>query len=422
MAHHISESGLDLVDPSVLPPKLASAGDQALLTTLQAVLKRGIKPPTPSKCSFLETDVGVATVVLSRIIESSPSEEDSVAPFYEHWETCLELLRSGVAQAKARAGGEYEEEACEVLYARAGLLYALLRLRAGLERAEGGNRAVGSLDKRKSVVDAVRRVVGDDFLGGIVKAIIEIGRVGARDWVFSFPPLMWTWHGKRYLGAAHGVGGILHVLWNCPLGVLEPYTGEMIKTLSWLMDCQEPNGNWPTKAPDGFFDPIQDTDAELIQWCHGASGICVFLCTTLRRDTPRISLEKALRRRVVQAVYEGARIVYRHGLLKKGIGICHGVAGSVYALLAAARVLDDKKTGDVDDDKMTLKSGYLHKAVHLAQLATQYQELTASGKMKRPDAPWSLYEGAAGMCCAWSEVLCRMEDVRVSGIPGFDDF
>ena len=39
----------------------------------------------------------------------------------------------------------------------------------------------------------------------------------------------------------------------------------------------------------------------------------------------------------LRAVDRAANLVYRHGLLRKGLGACHGTAGSVFALLAAAR-------------------------------------------------------------------------------------
>ena len=91
-----------------------------------------------------------------------------------------------------------------------------------------------------------------------------------------------------------------------------------------------------------------------------------------------------------------------------------GVAGSVHALLAASDALDT-----------TSKREFFTKAAHLAFLATLYEDLTSSGEMSVPDHPWSLYEGLSGTCCAWAEVLCRMdtkEPRRVrSGFPGVDD-
>lgn len=111
--------------------------------------------------------------------------------------------------------------------------------------------------------------------------------------------------------------------------------------------------------------------------------------------------------------------MYRHGLLRKGVGICHGVAGSVYALIAISDILDHHSTnpGQMPNKK------YLSRAVHLAHMATIYETFTANGEMTTPDRPLSLYEGLAGMCCAWTEVLLRLEGKRnlYRGIPGFDD-
>jgi Lanthionine synthetase C-like protein len=114
--------------------------------------------------------------------------------------------------------------------------------------------------------------------------------------------------------------------------------------------------------------------------------------------------------------------VYRHGLLRKGVGICHGVAGSVYALLAVSDILDHHSTNPAKPDQTPSKK-YLLRAVHLAHLATSHETLTANGEMATPDRPWSLYEGTAGMCCAWAEVLLRLEGKRslYRGMPGFDD-
>lgn len=54
---------------------------------------------------------------------------------------------------------------------------------------------------------------------------------------------------------------------------------------------------------------------------------------------------------------------------------------------------------------------YFLRAIHLAQLTTTYETLTHKGEMRTPDRPYSLYEGIAGMCCAWAEVLRRLDGV-----------
>jgi len=106
-------------------------------------------------------------------------------------------------------------------------------------------------------------------------------------------------------------------------------------------------------------------------------------------------------------------VVYQRGFLRKGVGICHGVAGSVYALLAAS------DADDVNCEELFLK------AVHLAGLATFHEDLTASKEMGTPDNPWSLFEGLAGTCCVWAEILSRLNSATFgrtsSGFPAFDD-
>ncbi len=137
------------------------------------------------------------------------------------------------------------------------------------------------------------------------------------------------------------------------------------------------------------------------------------------------------------ALNKGADIVYIKGLLRKGVGLCHGVAGSVYALLATSDALnhgDEQYLLTVGDDvKMNT---WLFRAIHLAQLATAYEDLTRRGEMTTPDYPFTLYGGVAGMCCAWAEVVRRLdrvlgrdgggngmsEDMGIAhGIPGYDD-
>jgi hypothetical protein len=129
-----------------------------------------------------------------------------------------------------------------------------------------------------------------------------------------------------------------------------------------------------------------------------------------------------LQAKVIESLRLGGRLVYRHGLLRKGVGICHGVTGSVFALLAVSDIVDHHSRSPIQPGQTSNKK-YLLRAVHLAHLATSHETLTANGEMSTPDRPWSLYEGMAGMCCAWAEVLLRLEGDRslYKGMPGFDD-
>lgn len=142
------------------------------------------------------------------------------------------------------------------------------------------------------------------------------------------------------------------------------------------------------------------------RWCHGAPGLLILFTTLIRRahaypDLFRLS--ESFQAGLATAIQQGAAIVYERGLLCKGVGLCHGVGGSVFALLACSDALGLWKR--YDHSKV-----YFLSAIHLAHLATAHAELTSSGEMKLPEKPWSLYGGIAGMCCAWAEVyerLCR---------------
>ncbi|KAG6901644.1 hypothetical protein C0995_009643 [Termitomyces sp. Mi166 len=394
--HRLSKfPGSEVLRKDLSNSTLVSTGDQALLACMNSAISKGVIQVAPSRVSFLETDVGVATLVLLRLLESDGPVNRSV--FFKGYEFSLEVIQTAVESAK-----NYKEDACEVLYGRAGLLYALLRLRsAGISKARASNSTSADLEPLLTVLN---NLTNNEVLRVVVDSIIDKGKEGVVEYAQlsaepdqPMPPLMWTWHGTRYLGAAHGVAGILFVLWNCPFSVVEAYSGNLVKTLEWLVDLQDSTGNWPSKAPDGAADAEHKN--ELV---HG------------------IILDQTLREKINSAMRKGAGIVYRRGLLTKGVGICHGVAGSIYTLLATSRVLDS----------FTIKGGtptdgnakYLRRAAHLAVLAADFEQLTKNGEMRKPDCPWSLYEGSAGICYAWADVLCSLTGGDVGGVPGFDDF
>ena len=123
----------------------------------------------------------------------------------------------------------------------------------------------------------------------------------------------------------------------------------------------------------------------------------------------------------------GAQLVYRRGLLRKGVGLCHGIGGNIYALLAASDILDSGTSNPPSTiaDLTQNERKYFATAAHMAYLAKFHNDPAVLPDMRIPDHPWSLWEGMAGMCCAWAEVLCRFETrspMRMkSGFPAYDD-
>jgi hypothetical protein len=151
----------------------------------------------------------------------------------------------------------------------------------------------------------------------------------------------------------------------------------------------------------------------------------MLLSLVLRRSrapNSPITLPPLLRDKLTASLKRGASLIYTFGLLRKGVGVCHGVGGSVFALLAVADATADMPGKDHD----VVGPRALSAAVHLAHLAVDYASRTQRGEMRTPDRPWSLYEGAAGMCCAWAEVLRRVNGARRGlevgcGMPAYDD-
>ncbi|KAJ3849145.1 hypothetical protein EV368DRAFT_47922, partial [Lentinula lateritia] len=360
--------------------------------------------------SFLETPLGIAIEVLIDILEqqdtgSSPYKQEDIT-------SCTEVLRRALNVQGQEPDDDDNDDGCEVLYGQAGLLYALLRLRSSIARANSEapiRFTLGSLTSESSIANIVRSII----IRGCFGASHYASNVSSRS---AVPALMWSWHHKRYLGAAHGVAGILHVLLMCPVEMIKPYISDILQTIEWLTTYQDNDGNWPTSLKQRYTQPN-----DLVQWCHGASGMLILFTTLIRRAVahPEVfPLSTSFLTSIATAIQRAASLVYEKGLLCKGVGLCHGVAGSVYALLAAS-------------DAMGLWKHYEHskvhflRAIHLAHLATSYSQLTLSREMTSPDKPWSLYGGVAGMCCAWAEVYDRLgttgRNLDRSGMPGFDD-
>ncbi|KAI9798401.1 MAG: hypothetical protein M1833_004795 [Piccolia ochrophora] len=138
-------------------------------------------------------------------------------------------------------------------------------------------------------------------------------------------PRPWTWHGKHYLGAAHGdVGIITQLILSVPSLAqrLEP-------DLNAVLDAQLPSGNWPSSVAVPSSSSSSQSD-KLVQFCHGASGII----PSLRSILPHASA--TITPRITAAIQRGEACVLERGLLRKQPGLCHGITGNALALRDAA--------------------------------------------------------------------------------------
>ncbi|KAF8815966.1 hypothetical protein BYT27DRAFT_7078383 [Phlegmacium glaucopus] len=411
MGYHIAEKNVRLSEDILERKTLFSTADKDLVRVLR---QNPINPAhihsRPPRLSFIETQLGIATLVLAR----NPATSEQV--IIDDFQAAKDYLDYAIKVAVSPAGNEdiqNQDDGCEILYGRAGLLYALLYLRKALRGDAHSAFVQGPLEK----------ITSDTNLSCLIESIISRGKHGSqmlsadlksRD-TRSVPPLMWRWHGKRYLGGAHGVAGILQIILNCPFPLYQTHIQDIIHTILWLVDCQDESGNWPTKCATNRVQSGGSSGSHLVQWCHGAPGIIILLATVLRifkENRESIPMNDAVTAKIRTAIRCGAALIYKCGLLRKGVGLCHGTAGSVYALLSASAVLDTPESSN---------RPIFIQAVHLAHLATFHRKMTVSKQMSLPDHPWSLYEGLAGMCCAWAEILHRMDSKGPHGMPGYDD-
>ncbi|KAA8902241.1 hypothetical protein FN846DRAFT_955672 [Sphaerosporella brunnea] len=305
----------------------------------------------------------------------------------EEWEKAMVTLGSAVQAAceSDEVGGD------EVLYGRAGLLWAIMNFQKLGGRAEEGVKQWGP-----------------DIVPTIVRKIIESGTKRTLQYMEATGDhnegvLMWEWHGKMYLGAMHGAAGILTVLLQVPREVIEPYLPEMITTVKALCRLTLDNdGHLPSAIP------VHHRSDPYVQICHGSPGL-VILLVALKQFAKDYYEDDLIFGNTLQAA---AQKVWEQGLVKKGLGICHGVAGNAWALMLYGRVCDGICTKEL----------WLSRGLALLMKTTEMPPMVPAKNslFRLPDVPLSLFEGLAGTVAAYAEAynLVKGDDERVLGFPG----
>ncbi|CAL1542053.1 unnamed protein product [Lymnaea stagnalis] len=228
----------------------------------------------------------------------------------------------------------------EVLYGRSGYLSALLFLQHYLGQA----------------------CIQGQTVIKVVEAVLASGqKLAKRDRCKH--PLMYEWHEKPYLGAAHGLAGIYFML----LQVKEPTLQEQIRQLirpciDYMMTLRFASGNCPSSLGSVGQD-------KLVHWCHGAPG-----WAPLFVQGYKIYKDK----RYIEAAKQCAEVVWQRGLLQKGYGLCHGTAGNAYTFISLYKLTGNEK--------------YLYYAYKFAEWCFDYGQHGCHNA----DTPYSLFEGMAG--------------------------
>lgn len=246
----------------------------------------------------------------------------------------------------------------ELLYGRVGYLAALLYLKQQCLTMEDIDR----------------------YIAKTVKVVLERGRVGARHYSQSSrapsksPPLMYTWHEKHYLGAAHGLAGILTLLLQAVTFISTDELKQLVRpTIDYLASLQLASGNFPSSLESASKD-------RLVQWCHGAAGFAHLftLAYQVFHDDRYLRLAR-----------QSCDVVWSRGLLRKGHGLCHGTAGNAYAFLHLYQLTKDVV--------------YLYRACCFADWCFHSRNCPPA------DRPLSLFEGEAGMIYLLSDIQRPLE-------------
>ncbi|CAH2074000.1 unnamed protein product, partial [Iphiclides podalirius] len=191
----------------------------------------------------------------------------------------------------------------ELLYGAAGYLYSLLFVKSNI-----GENIIPSKNIEK-----------------VIDHILTSGKLFSAQ-VKSNSPLLWQWHDKIYLGAAHGVGGILYLLLQARSYINQQDIETLIKpTLDWLAHKQLPSGNFPSSLGSSSGD-------RLVQWCHGAPGFVhlFVLAHQIFKDD-----------KYLQIAIKCGNVIWERGLCTKGYSICHGVSGNAYSFICLYQATKD---------------------------------------------------------------------------------
>uniref|UniRef100_T1IB17 Lanthionine synthetase c-like protein 1 n=2 Tax=Rhodnius prolixus TaxID=13249 RepID=T1IB17_RHOPR len=245
----------------------------------------------------------------------------------------------------------------ELLYGRAGYIFALLFLRKHL-----GN------------------VIPEDYLKKQLNHLIISGTRTAKT-ANSMCPLKYLWHGENYLGAAHGIAGILYILLLNKDLLTEQILQTLIKpTLDWLISKRYAGGNFPSS--DG------SRHDKLVQWCHGAPGFVNLF--TLASEIYRSD-------KYMKVALECGEVVWNRGILMKGYSICHGVSGNAYTFAHLYQ--------------KTNQQLHLHRLACFLNWCNTYP----NNEGMRPDRPLSMFEGISGV----TYFLIDVQDLLTAAFPAY---
>ena len=182
---------------------------------------------------------------------------------------------------------------------------------------------------------------------------------------------------------------------------------DTITALSKL--CISHNGHLPTSIPES---QASHRTSPLVQLCHGTPPLLYLLGQVQNNNNLVDSYKKP---EWAEAIRLGTERIWQEGLLSKGGGLCHGIAGNAWPWL----VLHDGFKYEPRPFQGRTWSGdhFLSQALAFLIEATKTPPFGTSEVYRMPHKPYSLFEGLAGTICAWAEacvvIVTRLRMVEV---------
>lgn len=172
----------------------------------------------------------------------------------------------------------------------------------------------------------------------------------------------------------------------------------------------------------------------LVQICHGTPGLLFLLAAARGKE----ELNAYRQPEWNEAARLGSQRIWEEGLLSKGGGLCHGIAGNAWPwLILASYSLDDSLSAGPEkpeskdphsevcrDDLLLRALAFLLHARETQPFAPPASETGLQNRYRMPDNPYSLFEGLAGTICAWSEacvvITARLRSMEMGEAADLD--
>ena len=174
------------------------------------------------------------------------------------------------------------------------------------------------------------------------------------------------------------------------------------RSVDYLLSRQLEDGNFPQLA--------SDQEKHVVHWCHGAPGLTALCCEAFRAFNDSKYL--AIARRCCD-------VCWHRGILKKGFGLCHGIAGNAYSFLSVCRI------EGADTESMVASKQYRRASCFArillqapapasdalrAEIDSVHTAIGSQPDKQRflagsADFPFSLFEGRAGEACFLADML-----------------